>query len=209
MLNIIASTCVEGGRLTLNGTELARGTGEDAELLRALYVGLGMDYPKFHKMDRYARLALLAAEPLYRKLREEGADIANAVGLVTMNRSASAATDAEHWQPVSRGESASPAVFVYTLPNTGAGEITIRHAAFGPSICLVSECPDCDLLLTIAGDMILAQEMHHVIVGWSDIFAASRRIGTKTPLFAGFALIGPGAGTPLTSTGLEAILTPH
>lgn len=201
MLNIIASTRVEGGRLSLTGKELAYGACEDAELLRALYVGLGMDYPKFHKMDRYARIALLAAEPLYRKLREEGADIANAVGLVTVNRSASAATDAEHWQPVSHGESASPGVFVYTLPNTGAGEITIRQGAFGPSICLVSARPDCDLLLTIAGDMILAQDMHHVIIGWADIFGA--------PLFAGFALIGPGAGTPLTSTGLQAILTPH
>ncbi|MFZ1688325.1 MAG: hypothetical protein WAU70_12925 [Flavobacteriales bacterium] len=201
MLNIIAHSRLQDGGLALNGTELAHGTGGDTELLRALYTGLGMDYPKFHKMDRYARLALLAAEPLYRILREEGADIANAVGLITMNQSASAATDAEHWQPVSRGESASPAVFVYTLPNTGAGEITIRQGAFGPSICLVSERPDCDLLLTIAGDMIVAQDMHHVIVGWADIFAA--------PLFAGFALIGPGAGTPLTSTGLQAILTPH
>lgn len=201
MLKIIASTRLQDGRLTLNGTELAHGSGEDTEMLRALYVGLGLDYPKFHKMDRYARLALLTAEPLYRKLHEEGADIANAVGLITVNRSGSARTDAEHWQPVSHGESASPAVFVYTLPNTGAGEITIRHGAFGPSICLVSEQPECDLLLTIAADMFAAQDMHHVIVGWSDIFAA--------PLFAGFALIGPGAGTPLTSTGLQAILTPH
>lgn len=201
MLSIIAHTRLQDGRLTLNGKELAHGVGGDTELLRALYTGLGMDYPKFHKMDRYARLSLLAAEPLYRKLREEGADIANAVGLITVNRSASAATDVEHWQPVLRGESASPAVFVYTLPNTGAGEITIRQGVFGPSICLVGARPECDLLLTIARDMFEAQGMGHVIVGWSDIFAA--------PLFAGFALIGLDAGTPITSTGLQAILTPH
>jgi hypothetical protein len=200
MLKLVSSTRIEGGALSLDGTELARGVGADADVLRALYTGLRMDYPKFHKMDRYARLAVLASEPLYRRLREGGADIANAVGLITVNRSASAATDIEHWEPVSRGESASPAVFVYTLPNTGAGEITIRHGAFGPSICLVSERPDCDLLLTIVGDMVNAQGVQHVIVGWADIFAA--------PQFAAFALLGADAGTPITSTGLEAILTP-
>ncbi|MEO8066998.1 MAG: hypothetical protein ABI599_04820 [Flavobacteriales bacterium] len=208
-MKLLATTRIQDGRLLFNDTELAHGIGEDSDFLRALYGGLGMDYPKFHKMDRYARLSLLAAEPLYRKLREEGADIVNAVGLVTVNRSASAATDTEHWEPVSRGESASPAVFVYTLPNTGAGEITIRHGAFGPSICLASEHPDCDLLLTIADDMIASQGMTHVIVGWSDIFAAPYWSGPPTLPFAGFALIGLDAGTPITPTGLQAILTPH
>ncbi|MBP6573631.1 MAG: hypothetical protein KA230_04215 [Flavobacteriales bacterium] len=209
MLNLVASTRLTGGRLSLNGNDLAEGQGEDAEMLRALYTAVGLDYPKFHKMDMYARLALLASEPLYRMLRADGADIKNAVGLITLNRSGSAATDVEHWEPVRRGETASPAVFVYTLPNTGAGEITIRHGAFGSSICLVSERPDCDLLLTIADDMITTQGMTHVIVGWSDIFAAPFANGPSTTLFAGFALIGHGAGTPLTPTGLQAILTQH
>ncbi len=209
MLNLLASTRLTGGRLSLNGNELAQGHGEDAAMLRALYTAIGMDYPKFHKMDAYARLALLAAEPLYRMLRTDGADIENAVGLITLNGSGSAATDVEHWEPVRRGELASPAVFVYTLPNTGAGEITIRHGAFGPSICLISEHPDPDLLLTITDDMITTQGMTHVIVGWSDIFATPFWSGPPTLPFAGFALIGHGAGTPLTPTGLQAILTQH
>ena len=103
MLNLVASTRLTGGRLSLNGNDLAEGQGEDAEMLRALYTAVGLDYPKFHKMDMYARLALLASEPLYRMLRADGADIANAIGLITLNRSGSAATDVEHWEPVRRG----------------------------------------------------------------------------------------------------------
>lgn len=198
MLSLQAHTRLAEGLLLLNGVEVARtGGGEDD--LRGIYNALGLDYPKFHKMDRYGKLALLAVEPLFAKLKDEGADVQNTVGIITVNRSASLATDIEHWEPIARKEPASPAVFVYTLPNTGAGEITIRHKVFGPSICLAAEVPDADLLLTIAEGMLRDEAMRHVIMGRADIFAA--------PYSAGFALLGTGAGTPLTPDGLRAILT--
>lgn len=198
MLSLQAHTRLSDGLLLLNGVEVARSPGKEDDL-RGMYGALGLDYPKFHKMDRYGKLALLAVEPLFAKLKDEGVDVQNTVGIITVNRSASLATDIEHWEPVSREEPASPAVFVYTLPNTGTGEITIRHKVFGPSICLAAEAPDAELLLTIAEGMVRGEGMQHIIVGRADIFAA--------PYSAGFALLGSGAGTPITPDGLRAILT--
>lgn len=198
MLILQAHTRLSDGLLLLNGVEVARAVGGEDDL-RGIYNAQGLDYPKFHKMDRYGKLALLAVEPLFAKLKDEGADVQNALGIITVNRSASLATDMEHWEPVSRKEPASPAVFVYTLPNTGTGEITIRHKVFGPSICLAADTLDAGLLLTIAEGMLRHDGMRHVIVGCADIFAA--------PYSAGFALLGTGAGTPTTPDGLRAILT--
>jgi hypothetical protein len=97
---------------------------ELTDFLRAGYDHFSGQYPKFHKMDVLSKLGWLAAEVL---LKDTGVPTLppEQVGMVLSNRSSSLDTDLRYYATVK--DFASPALFVYTLPNIVMGEISIRH----------------------------------------------------------------------------------
>ncbi len=167
----LAHSRLEPGVFTLDGTPIAAPKGTPDEALRTCYQALAMDYPKFHKMDPLAKLAVLVAEPVLRVARERGADLAGSTAVLALGSSGCLASDVEHWRVRQATGLASPAVFVYTLPNIGVGELTIRHGMHGPSLCLMTEEPDTAEARMAARLLRRDPRVRWLVCLWTDIFA--------------------------------------
>lgn len=134
--------------------------------LRAAYDQFSGQYPKFHKMDSLSKLGWLAAEILVKD-----SDIATCnpeeVGLLLSNRSSSLDTDLRYFETVK--EFASPALFVYTLPNIVMGEISIRHGFKGENTFFVSESFDAGLMSNYATQLLATTSLKRCLVGWVEV----------------------------------------
>ncbi len=88
------------------------------DFLRGLYDRFSGQYPKFHKMDLLSKLGWAATEIL---LQDMPMDIyaPEDTGVILANASSSLDTDEKYFETVH--EIASPALFVYTLPNIVIG----------------------------------------------------------------------------------------
>lgn len=121
-------TCkIYQGAIIVNGSFAFEMLGGDfATFAKGAYKHLGIDYPKFFKMDALSKLAFLGMEYLLPTLpSEEKEDMA----LLFANHSASLDTDLRHQASIEDPKNyyPSPAIFVYTLPNICLGEVAIRH----------------------------------------------------------------------------------
>lgn len=115
-------------------------TGEPfPELIRRLYKELEDPNMKFYKMDDLSKAAYIAVEYLLRGCPITGKYASTDVAVVLENRSSSLDTDLAHQRIVNEHhpEGASPAVFVYTLPNVAVGEICIRNHIQGENTFFV------------------------------------------------------------------------
>lgn len=136
----------------------------DESFLMGLYRHLGISYPKFFKMDELSRLAFLGSEMvLLRCDRQRYAD--DEVAMVFANRSSSLTTDAQ-FQLTLDGGIPSPALFVYTLPNIGMGEVCIRHGLYGENTFLVMESFDSERLLQFANPQLEQGAAKAVLIAW-------------------------------------------
>jgi hypothetical protein len=109
------------------------------------YTFIKADYPKFYKMDNLSKLGWLAAEVLLKGstlLKEYSSE---SIALVLSNAHSSLDTDVRYNE--SAKTLASPALFVYTLPNIVAGEICIRHKIKGENAFFISPAFDPELLV--------------------------------------------------------------
>lgn len=89
-----------------------------------------INYPKFHKMDQLCKLGLMGADTLLINNNLASKLSPYDIGVILSNRNSSLDTDLKHHRQTATGP-ASPAVFVYSLPNIVIGEICIRHGIKG------------------------------------------------------------------------------
>jgi 3-oxoacyl-(acyl-carrier-protein) synthase len=130
-----------------------------------LYRALGYNYLKFFKMDRLSKWAWLAAECL---LDADALTIAKdkvAVVMATANGCLDVDERFSETLPM-----ASPALFVYTLPNIMLGEICIRHGFKGEQLCMVSDRPDASELWFAVNDIMSRNGMDACVCGWADSY---------------------------------------
>ncbi|HOZ52486.1 MAG TPA: hypothetical protein PLU17_11545 [Chitinophagaceae bacterium] len=107
----------------------------DAFLITA-YKSLAITYPKFYKMDSMSKLGFIASELLMKNnLETEHDDYKK--GLIIQNHSSSLETDKKYQASIQ--DIASPALFVYTLPNIVLGEMAIRHKFKGENTFFITE----------------------------------------------------------------------
>ncbi len=99
------------------------------QFLTAAYEFVHPGYPKFYKMDHLAKFGFIATELLLQNRRLSEDYPANQIAAVLSNASSSLDTDRRYY--TSTKQIASPALFVYTLPNIVLGEICIRHGLKG------------------------------------------------------------------------------
>jgi hypothetical protein len=137
------------------------------EWFAAIYKFLKLDYPKFYKMDNLSKLGWLAAEVLlmdgsYKTYQPED------VGIVLANKNSSLDTDIKYFETTKAV--ASPALFVYTLPNIVMGEISIRHRLKGESVLFVSDCFEIDFIKQYVQDLFSAGAVQSCICGWLEFF---------------------------------------
>ena len=96
-----------------------------SDFIRNAYKFRGENNMKFYKMDDLSKLAYMASEWLFDGICYEETECA----IVMSGKYGSLDSDMKHQHIIdSEGaDAASPAIFVYTLPNVAAGEISIRH----------------------------------------------------------------------------------
>jgi len=134
---------VEENRISFNGQTAfeAEKTFDFHDFIKSAYRNLNIDYPKFHKMDDLCKTAFICFEYLIKELPEFSGKNKQKTALVFGTETSSLDTDIKHRQTISTQDNyfPSPAIFVYTLPNTMLGEIAIRHKIQGETTCFVGE----------------------------------------------------------------------
>lgn len=133
---------IKNGILKLNGRPLfSKPDASFADFSDEWYRQSGISYPKFHKMDALCKLGFMGADILLNNNQLiKSVDPYN-IGVVLSNRTSSLDTDYRHQRQIQQGP-ASPAVFVYSLPNIVIGEICIRHGIKGENTFFIESAFD-------------------------------------------------------------------
>lgn len=164
----ISSSCkIDSCHVFKNAELLLDGKIGGSDWLLFVYKHFGFDYPKFYRMDSLSKLGWLATEILLRDgytkvYRSED------IGIVLANRSSSLATDLKYFE--STRAIASPALFVYTLPNIVMGEISIRHHLKGENVLFVSDHFDGAFIHEYVAGLFTDESVECCICGWIEFF---------------------------------------
>ena len=165
----ITSSCIINNNIVYkNGLQVFEEKGlELPELLIAIYRHFKWQYPKFHKMDNLSKLGWLANEVLlqggFNKEKHKPED----VGIVLSNANSSLDTDIRYYETTKT--IASPAQFVYTLPNIVIGEISIRHHFKGENAFFISQEFDAGFIEQYVSNLINNNILQCCICGWVDV----------------------------------------
>lgn len=164
-LYINASVTVKNGTVKRNGVLYFETGSEDASaILIEIYEHLQPSYPKFYKMDQLSKLGWLATEMLLdREFRDKNYP-ADRVGIVLSNANASLDTDIRYYDTVK--DIASPALFVYTLPNIVAGEISIRHRLKGENAFFIFDHFNTGFIHQYVAGLLNNDNLQACICGW-------------------------------------------
>jgi hypothetical protein len=138
-----------------------------AGFIRELYRHIGMSYPKFYKMDDLSKLALIGGEIITKNTSDSF--LPEEKSIIFANKSSSLDTDYKHQEAIDTGL-ASPAVFVYTLPNISIGEVAIRHKIMGENSFFVSEEFDIKNMFYRTDALHLANKTKYNICAWVEYF---------------------------------------
>lgn len=162
-LYISQTVVIKNGTYIHNGQELLHTSIADMTgFIKECYKMLGMEYPKFFKMDNLSKLAILAAEKILKGKQQTN------TALLFSNAVSSLDFDLKHQQTIADKEAyyPSPAVFVYTLPNICIGEVSIRHQLKSESAFFVSEKYDTGTMFDYTNYLIQQGKADHVVCGW-------------------------------------------
>ncbi len=167
--NYITAKCLISNKVVYkNGIQVFEdGNADLPGFLLAIYRHFGIQYPKFHKMDNLSKLGWLAAEILLRDSFEKGNYQPEETGVILMNANSSLDTDLKYYETAKN--IASPALFVYTLPNIVTGEICIRHHFKGENAFFISPEFDADFLEQYVNNLFNNNILQSCICGWVEL----------------------------------------
>lgn len=163
----ITSFCsIRQQQLVVNGKVVFEGKLSLKKWLEEAYTFLEIAYPKFYKMDTLCQLGFLASDRVV-----AGKDLKlyqpNEVAVVLANKNASLDTDLAFHDSISK--MASPALFVYTLPNIVTGEICIRQGWKGENAFFVQEAFDVDFQVNYVDSLLRKGNAKACLAGWVDV----------------------------------------
>ncbi len=173
---------ISGGKITVDGNVVFESETSDFQtFIREAFKSRGESNLKFYKMDDLCKLGYVASAWALDGL-EYGEE---ECGLVLSGRYGCLDTDIKHQEIIdAEGDaSASPAVFVYTLPNVVAGEISIRHHIKGENTWFWSDDETMSDIREYAGLAIQSQNLKYCVVGHLDFL--------KGEYFAKFEVLAP------------------
>lgn len=169
---VISSYCrIKNKSIFVNGKELPLPKEDPPSyFLAQCYKALGINYPKFHKMDSLCKSGLVAAEAALQNSGFLERNKAEQIAIVMANKASSLDTDRQHQQTINNKDQyhPSPATFVYTLPNIVIGEIAIKHKITGENAFFISENFDAQLLVEQARLCLSQEGVSAAISGWVD-----------------------------------------
>jgi len=138
-----------------------------ADFLSSIYRHFDIKYPKFYKMDNLSKLGWLAAEILLKDNFIAGKYKTEDIGVVLSNANSSLDTDIRYYETAK--DIASPALFVYTLPNIVTGEICIRHHFKGENAFFICEQFDGEFIEQYVTNLINNNILQACIFGWVEL----------------------------------------
>jgi hypothetical protein len=137
------------------------------DFLDAAFAALALSYPKFHKMDRLSKLGFLGGELLLKDHSLLARYDPGQMAIVLSNSHASLDTDLRYAE--SARAVASPSLFVYTLPNIVAGEISIRHGLKGETAFFVFPFFDAVMICDYVNSVMTSEKTQACVAGWVDV----------------------------------------
>lgn len=152
------------------------GTTDAGNFLMNAYRHFSFNYPRFYKMDNLSKLGWLCTELLVTNDNQHGEVRAGrllrhlppeSVAVLLCNASSSLDTDHRYFTTVS--EMASPALFVYTLPNIVIGEICIRNGFKGENLFFITKTFDADFIKTQVEYVMNDPQNLACICGWVEL----------------------------------------
>lgn len=165
--DVLRTVLVESSRILLNDKEVySSDSGDFQDFIRSAFKTVCGPNMKFYKMDSLSKLGYVASEVLLDGIEYGEEDC----GLILSGVYGSLDTDIRHQQIIDTetDASASPAVFVYTLPNVVEGEISIRHHIKGENTWFWSDDRTLSDVREYAALSMSAQDMKYCIVGHID-----------------------------------------
>lgn len=132
--------------------------------LLSIYKNLEINYPKFYKMDNLCKLGFLAAEIILKNRQITEEYKSEDIGIILANSNSSLETDIKYYDTVKT--IASPAVFVYTLPNIVIGEIAIRNNIKGENAFFLSKEFDAGMMVPYVKNLFEIMALKACLFGW-------------------------------------------
>ncbi|MDN3583552.1 hypothetical protein [Mucilaginibacter flavus] len=167
-LHITSYSTINNNTVYSNGDAVFENSGVDTgAFLLAAYQFLEIKYPKFYKMDGLSKLGLLASEVLLKDHSVGEQYRENEVGIVLTNANASLDADIKYFEGAKTV--ASPALFVYTLPNIVIGEISIKNKFKGENAFFVFEQFDAAFVHRYVSYLLNNNILQACICGWVDL----------------------------------------
>ena len=174
-LQILRTCSIADHKVRVNGADVVAGlAGPFTDFAEAAYRQLGIDYPKFHKMDNLAKLGFLAAEYLLTNTNALAGTAPERRGIVVANATSSLDADLRYQAQVVQ-QRPSPALFVYTLPNIALGEICIRHGIKGENMLFVAPNYEAAAQVAYLNGLLAAGTLTTVLGGWLDFSSRGYR----------------------------------
>lgn len=162
-----ATVGINAGEVIVNDSVVFSDKSADfGTFIREAFKSRGENNMKFYKMDDLCKLGYVAAAWLL-----DGIEFGEEeCGMVLSGKYGCLDTDMKHQQIIDKeGDAASsPAVFVYTLPNVVAGEISIRHHIKGENTWFWSDDRTMSDLKHYASLMAGASDLRYCIIGHLD-----------------------------------------
>ena len=118
-------------------------------------------------MDSLSKLGWLTAEILLKDSFEKEMYQPDDIGVILANANSSLDTDTKYYQTTK--DIASPALFVYTLPNIMTGEICIRHNFKGENAFFIFEKFDAGFIQQYVNNLINNNTLQACICGWVEL----------------------------------------
>lgn len=168
--NIVHYCNIKNNAVFLDGKELYTGDKDQNFLsfIKAVYKTFRLDYPKFYKMDPLCKLAIVSSSILLDGINE---DIDSNMALILANKSSCIDVDMKHQESISEGEEnyASPANFVYTLPNIALGEISIKYKLRSENSFFIFEEFNPHFLVDYINSLTQLRLSKSVLCGWIEV----------------------------------------
>lgn len=138
------------------------------KFMESAYNFFHLGYPKFHKMDNLSKLGFMTAEILLKDYPLREKYDADKIGVIISNRSSSLDTDFKYHNLLEKGV-ASPAIFVYSLPNLMIGEICIRHGIKGENTFFISDQFEIETQVNYINNLMDSGVVDVCIGGWVEL----------------------------------------
>lgn len=119
------------------------------------------------KLDHLSQLGFVMSDILLHETKPFEKTYCFKRGIVFGNSVSSLDTDLKYWE--STRNIASPALFVYTLPNIVLAEISIKNNFKGESFFFISEKIDVKLLFNTINDFFSTGRLDICLGGWIDV----------------------------------------